>query len=461
MKILLIKPPYKTHVMTPPIGLGYIASSLEKEKHCVTILDVTLHRVSPENVCQNVIESNYDAVGISMMSPSHFWVKELVGLIKKKKKDVLTLLGGPHVSALPEFVLKDIQADVAVVGEGENSVVEVVEAYNNKKTFQNIKGIFSNENGRIKCYGKRELIGDLDTLVFPSWHLMTPSSYKSTPVLSTAQAWPIAPIFTSRGCPYLCTFCATNVTWENKWRRRSPQNVVDEIEMLIDKYGVKEIHFSDDNFTLGKKHAYEVCIEILKRGLRFKWQCPNGVKFEHLDDELLTIMKKGGCHTLGFGIESGSREILNNVKKKLDLDLAYRRISSAHRIGFTTYGFFIIGLPGETHQTIKETINYTKKLPLDRAWFFIWAPIPGSSAFVDFIKDKQLDKFDWQTLDTYTGIAENEHLTKLDLQRYQRKATLAFYIRPTTLINILKKIDIRNLPTLYYWIKNRIKMVLQ
>jgi len=457
MKIILIQPRYKSHMLHPPLGLGYIASVLKKEGHRVDLIDANLG-ISINEIIERIKDIKPGLIGISVMTSVFEETKNIVKIIKKET-DTPIVLGGVHITALPKFSIEKTGADFCVYGESELTIKELVFALDDRKSLDEIKGLVYRKRNKIVINPPRELIEDLNSLPFPEWSLMDPKKYYIAPVLASAEDFPTAPIMTTRGCPFQCTYCASNVTWRRRLRFRSPENIADEIEYLIDNFGVKYIHFSDDNFTFSKKHTVGVCNEILKRGIKIKWGCPNGVRVDSLDDEILMLMRKAGCNMIGFGIESGSQEILNNINKRLDLSIVPRIIKNAKKYNITTFGFFILGLPGETKKTIKKTIDFAKKLELNRAWFFILAPLPGSKIFDEWSQDRELTDIPWNCLDTYTGIICTPYITEGDLQKYQKIALREFYMRPLIILNLLKKTRFRNIKTLVKWTLVRIKNI--
>lgn len=451
MKILLIQPEYKDTWASPPIGLGYVAASLENDGHKVFFIDLTKDPLSDENFLKYINNINPECIGISLMCRALPEVKRVVAIIRKST-DIPIFIGGPQPTVLPDFTLEYTGADFAVIGEGEITTKELIQNIEGGRNFNQIDGIAFHDNGQIKINRPRELINELDQILFPAWHLMPPSEYRITPVLASAKRYPIAPIISTRGCPYKCSFCGGPIIWNKTFRMRSPENIVDEIEILMERYGVREIFFSDDNFTLNKKHAMGVCKEILDRKIDISWACPNGVRIDRLDRELLQIMKKSGCHLLGFGIESGSQEILNNASKHLELKLVTEIVKEAKQTGMTTYGFFIIGLPGENSQTIRQTINLAKSLPLDRAWFNILVPYPGTEIFNTFTENISLNDVDWSGIDASTAMISSgikyKDLTGEDLVSFQKKAIKEFYLRPNIIIDVLKNTNYNSLKTM-------------
>jgi len=209
------------------------------------------------------------------------------------------------------------------------------------------------------------------------------------------------------------------------------------MEMLVKDHGIKEIFISDDNFNLKKSHAIEVCEEIIRRGLKVDWACPNGLRVDSLTPDLLSLMKAAGCHLIGLGIESSSQEILDRAKKKLDISIVPKVCEDIRKSGIKAVGFFVLGLPGETKETIEQTIDFAKSLPLVRAWFNILAPYPGAEIFNIYARDKNLDTIDWKYLDTSSKhVAQLSSVTPEELDYYQKKAARSFYARPRILIDL-------------------------
>lgn len=449
MRVVLIQPKYVGHVLHPPLGLGYIASFLQREGHIVEIIDTNLG-LSHTQTIDRIDRMKPDLIGISVMTSTFFETKRLVSEIKQRVSTPI-VLGGVHVTALPEYCIQETSADFCVYGEGELTMSELISSLESNVSINRINGVVHREGNRIVVNPPRDLIKDLNSLPFPAWSLMAPKEYSIAPVLASSDDAPVAPIMTTRGCPYQCAYCASNIIWRRKLRFRSCSNVVDEIEQLINNFGVRHIHFSDDNFTFSNKHAADICNEIINRKIDITWSCPNGVRIDSLNDRLLRKMRQAGCTTLAFGIESGSQEILNNINKRLDLSVVPNIIKRTKRYNITTFGFFILGLPGDTRETIERTIRFSKNLDLDRAWFFILAPLPGSKIFDEWVQGKSLSGIRWDFLDTYKAIVQQSDITLGELESFQRRALREFYSRPKIILNLLKKVKVRNAKTLVKW----------
>ncbi|MCR4288487.1 MAG: B12-binding domain-containing radical SAM protein [Deltaproteobacteria bacterium] len=450
MKILFLQVNYDSHIVCPPFNVGYLASALERQGHIVGLFDGTLHNAGEEDYLAAVESFRPDLIGISVFSRGHGKAKRLIAALKRRC-DVQTVIGGPQVTAMPEAVIEDIGADFGVIGEGEETICELASALVAAKgVFSGIDGLaYRQGNGRVVLNKPRGLIENLDSIPYPAWHLMPPSDYWIVPILATAKSFPIAPIMTSRGCPFPCTFCASNITWKFRVRYRSPENVIGEMRLLRDKYGVREFLITDDNFTLNKNFAMSVCEGIIKEDLRVNWQCSNGVRVDSLSPELLRLMKKAGCYSVGLGIESGNQEILDRAKKKLDLRKVRKTLGDLNEAGIKSYGFFIFGFPGETRSSVADTMEFALSNRLDRAWFNIMTPYPGSELFNDWIKKRSFKDIDWDRHDGSTADLDWCELTGKELDDCQRTAARRFYLRPRIIFDILLHMSGRQILTIF------------
>ncbi len=450
-KVLFILPPFeKEHKVTPPVGVGYLAAMLEKKGAECFFLDAIRDRMSPKRIVDLAKRINPDLIGLTVLTPIYKNTKNLV--FELKRNGFIVVLGGPHASAIPKETLADMNADFLVFGEGELTIVELCTYLNLKKSvkkghskkivLEKIKGLTFRKNNEILMNPPRELIINIDDIPFPSWHLFPPNKYPFAPQGTMAKNYPIANVVTSRGCPYGCTFCSTNIIWKRRFRTRSAKNIVDEIEMLVEKFGVKEIHFIDDNLTMQKQRVIEMCDELNKRNIKVSWACPNGVRIDRVDRELLRAMKKSGCYSLTFGIESGNQEVLNNINKNINLKQVEEVINMTKEEGIETRGFFIIGLPGESEKTIRQTIDFAKRLPLDFAGFSILVLMPGAELFNRWIKANKINvsNIDWDKFDSYNAKISICDVSEKRLKQLCSIANREFYLRPRILFGFLKYI---------------------
>lgn len=449
MKILLVQPNYDSHVVCPPYNLGYLASALRLDSHEVAIFDGTLRNATEEDFLSYIEGFGPDIIGFSVMSRGHNKVKHLISAIKKITA-VPIVIGGPQVTAFPEIVVKDLGADFGVIGEGEFIIRELVRYIDKADTrFEEILGLaFRLKDTSIIVNKRRPLIDDLDMIPFPAWDLMPPAQYRIVPILAPAKNFPLAPLMTSRGCPHDCSFCASNVTWQHKLRMRSPENVIAEIKLLVNEFGVKEILISDDNFTADRRYAEAVCDGIINENLPIRWQCSNGVRVDKLDIHLLKKMKDAGCYSVGLGIESGSQMVLDKIHKRLNLAVVKKILVDLKKTGIRSYGFFIFGFPDETHETAQQTIDFALNNPFDRVWFNVLTPYPGSQIFDTWLNGRSWENIDWDSHDGSTPVLDTAGLTKEEVGQYQKIAARRFYLKPRNLFNLLIQLRPRQIITI-------------
>lgn len=438
--LLLLRPKIKIprSQPNPPLGLGYIAGTLQAHGHQVDLLDIAIMKESYPQILPRIKAMNPDVIGITALSSYYNEMRLLARTLHPLKIPII--LGGVHVSALPELSLRECRADFAVVGEGELTTLELMEKWQDDEAKKQIKGIAYLENDQFKTNSARELIPNLDELPFPAWDLINPLKYPLTPHGYTMKRYPVAPILTTRGCPYACSYCASTQFWRHKFRRRSAQNIVDEIEYLVNTFKIREIHLWDDNFTLLKKHVVDFCLEIRRRKLDLTFACPNGIRIDHLNKELLTLMRQTGFYSLTFAIESGSQIILDQANKRIDLKVIPKILNVAKKLGYNTPGFFIFGLPGETYITARRTIQFAKSLPLDTAVFFTAKPLPGSRLFDEWKQKKDLIRvnYDWfHFSETGNQIILSDGKRKLNLPK---DAYREFIFRPKQILRSLKMV---------------------
>ena len=459
LKVLLISPMYNSSIVAPCLGLGYLASALKKNGHDVLILDGLREKIEYN-------PSEWDIVGVSAMST---YFPECIEEVKKAKSYGLkTIIGGPHIICDPIQSLIDSGADYAAIGEGERTMTQLAAGlppaqvdglayWNNGKVVQSKQSdsmIGDTESGattflmKENMYTlqvgklKRDFQLNIDDFGRPDWSSIDPRTYPVAPHGMIAHAHPIAPIITTRGCPYSCTYCSAPITAGKRMRYRDPKNVVDEIEMLVNDFGVKEIQIEDDNFTLNRKHCITICEEILKRGIKVLWSLPNGVRIDKLDKEMLLLFKKAGCVSMALGIESANQRILDMIKKELNQEIVKKVVQDVADVGIETVGFFMIGFPTETKQEIENTINFALELPLTRAIFAKVTPLPGTELF-DLWEEKysETGKVDWKTFNYYQFDADWADCSFEEIAKLQTRATFRFYLRPKQLLTMLKQLN--------------------
>jgi anaerobic magnesium-protoporphyrin IX monomethyl ester cyclase len=371
MRVCLVRPYHRSHLIQPPLALGYLAAQLVRDGHSVRVIDALQARLDNEAIIRRCDDA--ELVGISVLTDYARTSFELARRLKQRARRVV--LGGPHVTALPLESLRESGADHVVVGEGERALSALVRALESGATVD-VPGVLS--AGADVVGPRAPMLENLDELPFPDWSEIPPASYPPAPHGGVARAYPIAPMTTTRGCPYDCAFCASPELWQRRIRFRSPENVVEEAAEAVRRYGVRELHFEDDNLTLRREHAAAIAEGLLRRDLRLSWATPNGIRVDAVDRELLTLMKRSGCYSVAFGIESADEQILRRCGKRTSLPRIEQAIADAAEVGLITQGFFIFGLPGESEATIARTIDFARHSRLDKAQFLLLDVIPGS-----------------------------------------------------------------------------------
>lgn len=410
MKVLLLNPFLTVHPddpadISPPLSLAYLAGFLEKRKIKVAVLDIaaeginqirkvgkkTRYGLNEREIVKKIQIYAPKIVGITCQSTLHASeAHQTAKIVKKANPEILVVMGGAHPSAVPAEVLQDQNVDLVVRGEGEVTLWEIVREFEGEKVPKDILGTSWRQGKKVINNPLRPLIRNLDSLPFPARHLLPMEIYfqQVKKGVNYNRYSRVITMITSRGCPGDCSYCSVKTVWGRVWRSRSAKNVVDEIEGLIDTYGVREIHFLDDSISVDKKRLGEICEEIIRRRLNIAWTTPNGIAIWLLDKKLLLKMKKAGCYRVTFGLESGNQEILHHyIGKHYDFKQAREIISFCSKIGLWTVGTFIVGFPYETRQQIGETINFALSTDLDFAVFYIANPFLGTQMYKDFLKE--------------------------------------------------------------------------
>lgn len=442
--ILLVVPVGRTHYIVPPLGLGYLATSLRaKGFDSVDILDCLKEGLDFQTFRKALIARKPELIGFQVFSSGFSAVKRSIGLAREVCPKSTLIVGGPHVSATGTQILSDIPTiDYGFVGESEIGLPMLAQRLLRSEPvpFQDIPGlIWRGENGDLKANG-RVFVDDLDSLGLPAWDLMRPDSYPDSPQGAFYRQFPIAPLASSRGCPYSCTFCGSPVNMGNRLRFRSMFSLIEEMDLLITKYGVKEFHFVDDMFNASKNRVLEFCKLVEARNWGISYTFPNGLRLNTIDEEMLSAMKRSGAYAFTVGIESGSQRILDSMNKKLTVELIREKVNLIHKSGIEPSGFFMLGFPGETKEDLRTTLDFAKSLPIKRAHFSNFLPLPGTEATRKLLESGELDTVDCVEL-AYSNVPYSpKGITKAELKAFQRRAFLEFHLRPRILFKLLREI---------------------
>jgi len=418
--------------ITPPLNLMYLASSLEKESYNVKIVDDDLIQRGYDKVSKMVEKINPQLVGVTATTSTIKSAMKYVDLVKDILPDSLTVLGGPHATFMPLETLKSSEnLDAVVMGEGEETIVDLANHSNSgKNDLEDVKGIVYRdiESGNLKTTPKRPLINDLDSLPFPARHLVPFDSYGAFQEQTGG-------IITSRGCVYSCNYCSSSLIMGKKFRSRSPENVLDEIEELTDKYNINDIGFMDDTFMLNKRRADDIANEIKARGIDINFVASSRV--DRVDFDLLQNLKSSGLKTIYYGVESGSQRILDLMKKGITLKQAESAVKAAKNAGLDVLTSFILGYPGETEDDINKTIDFSTKLDSDYCQYSILTPFPGTPIYNELMEKDLIDNENWHDYTVLKSVLKYDEmgLNKKMVERKLATAYLKFYARPKYLLN--------------------------
>lgn len=451
----MIKPNKRqTYCLIPPLGLGYLATSLRKYGHEPFILNCQKDNLSVKDLQQFITKFQPGIVGIQGFPDDVPIINKYLKMIRRDFPKVVNVVGGPLSSGFEKETFEIIDPDYAFKGEAEKGFPMLVNLIENstlsKERLKEIPGLIYKDIFSSKGKNKNPDVivnppffeMNLDNLGFPAWDLMDPNTYPETYHGAFAKQTPVALLMTKRGCPYKCTFCAGHTIGGYRVAKRSLKHIMEEVDMLYFEYGVRELHIEDDGFSLIKKDVEDFCKALIKRNYGITWSTPNGLRMEILDKPMLKLLKDSGCYCLHLGIESGSDAELTNIKKQIHKDTVRKRVKLIHDMGFRTVGLFIIGMPGETEAMIKETIDFSLELELDRAQIGMFLPLPGSTLFKELRDDGKLGKIKWANYDSYSHVSYiPDGLTEKKLKKYQRNAFLKFYLRPKILYRFLKDIN--------------------
>jgi anaerobic magnesium-protoporphyrin IX monomethyl ester cyclase len=445
-KILLLTPPYpvkerlgKLGILgshLPSIGLLYLATALRSTCD-VAIIDAGCSNSSKEDILSHILQRSPDIVGISAVTPAITRAQDLAASIKQAVPHTLVVLGGPHITTVPKETMDRTPAvDVGVIGEGERTMQEIVNVFDG--TVESLQGVPGTvvrlpSDKSLVINPARELIGNIDELGLPAYDLVA-SQDAIMPALFKTRRLPAIHAITSRGCTHTCTFCNTNL-FNKRVRFHSPEYVISLIEHLV-SLGYREIAFEDDNFTAQKTRLAKVCNSIIDNRIDISWSA--NARIDTVDERMLSLMKEAGCWYISYGIESGSQETLDRINKKITLAEIRRKVTMTRQVGIAAKGFFIIGFPWETEQTIQETVDFALSLDLSDLNIFPLTPFPGTAVYEQAKMEGSFDD-DWSRMDLQQIVYVPPGLTGPTLQSQIRKLLLRFYLRPGTIANYLRR----------------------
>jgi len=440
-----IKPAY------PALGVLWIAAMLEQAGHACEIIDVDADEADLETIMTRLDGGRIDVLGLTAVTPTYPNALQIAQAAKARFPEITTVLGGIHATVDPIPCAKEEAFDFVVVGEAEITAVELIDAIMARATdFSGIKGLaYRDGTGKIVSSGARALVPDLDDYPYPAVHMLKDLRQYAP---AHATVLPAAPIMVSRGCPGACTYCQTKNIFGRRTRFRSPANVIGEIRSLVNEYGVREIHFLDDVITANRKFVREFCDLLKQEPYTLHLEVANGLRADMVNEEILSALKEVGLRNVGFGIESGNDRVLKLIKKGITKDQVRKAIRIAKDIGLETWGFFIFGLPGDTEESIRDTVDFAIELDPKYAKFVFLKPFPGSEVYYQLDERGLIDNRDYSEYGPYMPPVHHlEGVSQERMMALQQQALRRFYLRPRKVLEHL--VDIRSFGRLLSFVR--------
>ncbi|BDZ72118.1 B12-binding domain-containing radical SAM protein [Methanobacterium petrolearium] len=430
MKVLFINPPYFNSkykfigLVAPPLGIAYMAAVLEENDIDVQIIDAAALEMSWETLESEIRRISPQIIAITALTPTIYHGLQTAQLAKKTCPEAMVIMGGYHPSFNYQEILEKDYVDLVIIGEGEYTMLELVKTMENGGDIKNVKGI---AYGDGVLTPPRPLIQDLDELPFPARHLLPMDHYKILNMkLDTAT------LISGRGCPMQCSFCASAALHGNRLRMRSTDNVVDEMEHLIQDHDAGMIAFMDDTFTLKPSRVEEICDEIMRRDIDVYWGCT--ARVDNLSEKVLRKLSDSGCITLFLGVESADQQQLDRVNKQITIEKIRQAFSLARENDIRTIASVVLGMPGDTRESIERTIKFTKELNPSYAVFSLATPYPGTRFYQEAVQDNLIRVKDWSKYTLLSPVLDTVDCSRDELKSLQKKAFRQFYLRPVYLL---------------------------
>jgi anaerobic magnesium-protoporphyrin IX monomethyl ester cyclase len=447
-RILLLKPPVNREdaygaladysSVSAPAGLCYIAALMRQSGYVVSILDAEAEQLGIVSSVAKIMDFSPDVVGVTCMTSGVVNAHEVMKILKDKMPQVCTIAGGPHITAIPERTLDEFPSfDILVIGEGEITFKEIMEAKNDGKSLRQVNGVAFKDQGENVFTPSRTRVKNLDDLPLPAYDLLPELKKHYWPYFNNIQGYPAFSIIVSRGCPHKCSFCDRAV-FGNIFTKHSPEYVVELIENLVKKHGMKYLVFDDDNFLLDKKYLFGILDLLNKKNLRISFTCESRV--DTIDEERLVRLKEAGCKEIMYGIETGSPRMLELMNKKITTDQIRHAIALTKKNNIDVLGYFMLGYPGETEASMQETVDFIKEIkPFDIA-AQPFVPFPGSEVYPVALENGDYIE-DWKQIGNFTKVVYvPQGLSEKKIVEYLNKCYSACYNNMHTYMTFYKRI---------------------
>ena len=433
MKVLLVEPlKVIWEMMRPcvpvPLGLAQLAAVLEENNVNVKIIDCTALKMSRHELEQAIRQEQPDVVGATALTPFFYHAVDIANVAKGVDSGIITVLGGPHVTYLPEETLKqNPSVDIVAGGEGERTLVDLVHCLEHGNELSQVKGIGFRSNGEVILTEPQPLV-DVDELPLPAYHLLPMEKYYFA-VLGR-----FATVIASRGCPHRCTFCSEWRFWGGRWRQRDPKIIGEELELLVRKYNMESVWFGDDCFNVSAELIQGICDEIRTRHLDFSWfyQGRADLLVEHRD--LLPLMRQTGNRMVQIGIEASTEQELNELNKKLTLDKVTEAVELLRKHDIVAQGLMIVGTRSDSADSIIHKVRYMQRLDVDFPVFTMFTPFPGSDVYQEAKANNWLETENYSLYDMANAVMPTKHLTRRQLMALFRWCYTAYYTNPIKLV---------------------------
>jgi radical SAM superfamily enzyme YgiQ (UPF0313 family) len=445
-RIMMIRPGKRfiRMVFAQPLGLLSLISMLRKhypEIFEVELVEQALYDLTTDQVKQRMLAFKPDLVLFSCLSVEANEMRELAALSKSLFPKTPVWIGGPHSTVFYDWELATGNVDVVCIGEGEQTFIDMIDAWLNGRDFEEIPGIALMTNGKIVTTARRSPIEDLDSLPLPAWDMIDFQKYSLQPSMNSInKSSPWTLLFTTRACPFHCVYCHN--IFGKKTKKRSIEHVMNELTLLYHEHGVREIHIVDDIFNLDLPRAKAICDEIISRELKIHIAFPNGLRGDLMDRELIRKLKAAGTYSITYGVETASPRIQKMIKKRLNLEKVKEVIAWTDEEKIIPQGFFMLGFPGETLEEMQMTVDYAVHSRMMRAYFFAVVVYPRTELY-DLAREEYPD-FDFSGYDFFNfrywaETAFYSWATGIAVDKIQTKAYRAFFLRPSIIARILMR----------------------
>ncbi|KPK42867.1 MAG: hypothetical protein AMJ78_00965 [Omnitrophica WOR_2 bacterium SM23_29] len=437
MRVVFVQPPNlqrsgdwkKMRVSRPPINIALLAAYIGQFGCESFIYDFDWFEGTVEDMAKLILSKNPDVVGFTCLTPRMRITLFIAAKIKELNPNVKIIIGGAHVNAAKERSLYSKDIDYAIYGESEQALIELLRAIETNGDLKYIQNLIYRDDNKVIMNPARSFIQNLDELPFPAWELLNLQEYRDHSTFDGIHMG----VMTSRGCPWDCIFCSSGVVWGHKVRFRSVESVIKELEQIVHNLGITNIMFYDDTFTVNKPRFLKICNEATKRKLNLKYYCQ--LRVDTIDEEVADALAESGCIAAALGVESGDEEILKVLKKGIEKGQIYKAVKALKSAEVPILASYIIGSPGETHESIQRTFEFAKELDTDQTKFMICTPFPGTELFGMAVEKGLLT--DDLSPDQCAEVTYYQHVTanlskvsNEDLLHYQRLAYNMFEQKP-------------------------------